>query len=130
MCICDCFMTTLGETTEKFEKKNGEYLYNVYVILLDDAAGKTRNARKNNPNRDPRKDCVYVGATIYDPAKRFKQHMDGHWTSSRWVRRFGKRLMPEIYERFKPLPQSKAYILEKELAKELRNKGYTVFGGH
>jgi hypothetical protein len=40
-----------------------EHHHNVYVVLLDPAVGKIRSVRSANPNRDPKKPCVYVGMT-------------------------------------------------------------------
>jgi len=37
--------------------------HNVYVVLLDPAAGRLRAGRAANPCRDPEKPCVYVGMT-------------------------------------------------------------------
>jgi predicted GIY-YIG superfamily endonuclease len=113
----------------EYRKIDGEYCYNVYVILLDDAVANIWKAPYFNPNRDPAKPCVYVGATIYDPEKRFEQHKSGH-KASWYPKTFGIRLMPELYEHLNPLPQSKAFKMEEELAGKLRKEGYTVFGGH
>jgi len=35
--------------------------HNVYVVLLDPAAGKLRRVRSENPKPDPKKPYVYVG---------------------------------------------------------------------
>jgi hypothetical protein len=40
-----------------------EHHHNAYVVLLDPAAAKIRSVRAANPNRDPKKPCVYVGMT-------------------------------------------------------------------
>jgi hypothetical protein len=40
-----------------------ELHHNVYVVLLSPAAGKLRKVQAENPKRDPKKPCVYVGMT-------------------------------------------------------------------
>jgi len=36
---------------------------NVYVVLLEPAVGKIRKVRAENPQRNPKKPCIYVGMT-------------------------------------------------------------------
>jgi hypothetical protein len=45
------------------------------------------------------------------------------------VRKYGLRLMPELYEHLNPMPFEAAAQMEIELAEDLRAKGYTVAGG-
>ena len=50
---------------------------------------------------------------------------------SAWVvRKYGVRLMPELYEHLNPMPFEAAVQMETELAEDLRAAGYTVTGGH
>ena len=100
----------------------------VYVILLDPKAAKDRKISKANPNRDKSKPCVYVGMTGLTPEERFQNHKSGVKAASA-VKRFGIRLLPELYECFNPMPFEAAAEMERELAEELRKKGYTVAGG-
>jgi hypothetical protein len=94
--------------------------YYVYVIELDDALG---------PRVDPRKPLVYVGQSVLPPAARFQQHLNDH-KASRYVKRYGKRLRPRLYERFNPMnTRAEAEAMERELARRLRKRGYTVYGG-
>ena len=46
------------------------------------------------------------------------------------VRKYGLRLMPELYEHLNPMPFEAAVQMELELAEDLRAAGYTVTGGH
>jgi hypothetical protein len=39
------------------------------------------------------------------------------------------RLMPELYAYLNPMPFEAATEMEKDLAEDLRNEGYTVAGG-
>ncbi len=95
--------------------------YYVYVIELDDTVGHRRNPRYPN---------VYVGQSAVPPAQRFRQHKEGY-RSSRHVRRHGTHLRPGLYRRFNPMAtREEAVAMERELARRLRNRGYTVYGGH
>ncbi|HXP59777.1 MAG TPA: hypothetical protein VN829_04750 [Dongiaceae bacterium] len=106
-----------------------EHHHNVYVVLLDPAVGRTRKVRAENPKRDPKKPCVYVGMTGLAPEERFANHKAG--TKAAWVvKRHGLRLLPELYEHLNPMPYEAAAQMEQDLAEDLRQAGYTVTGGH
>jgi hypothetical protein len=95
--------------------------YYVYVVELDDTVG---------PRRNPRYPSVYVGQSAVPPEERFRQHKDGH-RASRYVRKHGKYLRPGLYRHFNPMAtREEAVAMEQELARRLRNRGYTVYGGH
>jgi len=95
--------------------------YYVYVIELDDTVG---------PRRDPRYPSVYVGQSAVPPGERFRQHKEGY-RSSRHVRSHGKYLRPGLYRHFNPIAtRDEAVAMERELARRLGNRGYTVYGGH
>ena len=103
--------------------------HNVYVVLLDPAAGRVRAVRTANPGRDPKKPCVYVGMTGLNPEERFENHKQG--VKPAWVvKRYGLRLMPEMYAHLNPMPFEAAAQMEQDLAEDLRRAGYTVTGGH
>ncbi len=89
----------------------------VYVALLE----------------DPRRACrwgLYVGETSRDPDIRFDQHKTAY-KASRWVNRFGVRLLPELVEHLNPLRRWEAVDLEAALADELVRAGIPwVAGGH
>ena len=91
--------------------------------------GKIRKVQKLNPNRDPKKPCVYVGMTGLAVEERFENHKRGIKASS-FVKRFGLRLMPELYEHLNPMPFEAAAQMECDLTEDLRKAGYTVVGGH
>jgi hypothetical protein len=95
--------------------------YYVYVVELDDAVG---------PRRHPRYPSVYVGQSVVPPTERLRQHKEGY-RSSRNVRKHGKHLRPRLYRRFNPMAtREEAIAMEQELARRLRDRGYTVYGGH
>jgi hypothetical protein len=103
--------------------------HSVYVVLLDDAVNGLRRVRQANPDRDPEKPSVYVGLTGLDPETRFQNHKLGIRSVS-LVRRYGMRLLPELYAHLNPMPYEAAAQMERDLADDLRREGYTVMGGH
>jgi hypothetical protein len=117
------------KTNRRALQKEQTYHHNVYVILLSDAAAKHPSILRLNPKRDPLKPCVYVGMTGLPIDHRFENHKNGY--KSAWVvRKYGLRLMPELYEHLNPMPFEAAVQMELELAEELRAADYTVTGGH
>ena len=91
--------------------------HSVYIALLED---RRRACRWG----------LYVGETSRDPDARFDQHKTGY-KASRWVNRFGVRLLPGLVEHLNPLRRWEAVELEAALADELRRAGVPwVAGGH
>jgi len=105
-----------------------EFHHNVYVVLLSKAALKDRWILQRNPKRDPSKPAVYVGMTGLPVDHRFENHKNGY-KAARLVRKYAVRLMPELYAHLNPMPFEAAAQMEKDLAADLRNEGYTVAGG-
>src|SRR5262245_815029 len=103
--------------------------HSVYVVLLDPAVGRLGKVRAANPHRSPVKPCVYVGMTGLTPEERFANHRAGIKDAS-VVRRYGIRLLPELFAHLNPMPFEAAAQMEKDLAEDLRRAGYTVTGGH
>ena len=110
-------------------KPQPEQHHNVYVVLLEPAVGKLRKVRAENPQRDPKQPCVYVGMTGLTPQERFANHKAGIKAASA-VTRYGIRLLPELYAHLNPMPYAAAAQMEVDLAEDLRRAGYTVTGGH
>jgi len=104
--------------------------HNVYVVLLDDSIKKLITVRKLNPRRISDKPCVYVGMTGLLPEKRFENHKKGKKAGKGYVKKYGLKLLPELYEDRNPMTYDEAVIVEEALAKKLRREGYTVVGGH
>jgi len=91
--------------------------HSVYVILL-------RDGRRDDPWG------LYVGQTARDPDWRFDQHKLGYKASGA-VRRFGVRLLPELFDHLNPMRSWEALELEAALAEEFRRAGVPwVEGGH
>ena len=110
-------------------KKNRAIHYHVYVILLDDEVKHVAKVRGLNPDQDLKKPCVYVGMTGLSPSERLAHHLTGR-KASKYAKRYGIRLMPELYEGLNPLTYDEAIVAEAGLARRLRAEGYTVVGGH
>ena len=89
----------------------------VYIALLED---RRRACRWG----------LYVGQTSCDPDTRFDQHKSGY-KASRYVTRFGVRLLPDLVEHLNPMRRWEAAELEAALAEELKRAGVPwVEGGH
>jgi hypothetical protein len=109
-------------------KQEAAQHHHVYVVLLDRVVGRFRKVRAQNPERDPEKPCVYVGMTGLSPEERFANHKTGIKDAS-LVKRYGIRLLPELYAHLNPMPYEAAAQMEIDLAEDLRRTGYTVTGG-
>lgn len=73
---------------------------------------------------------LYVGETSQDPDLRFDQHKTGY-KASRYVKRFGVRLLPQLVAHLNPLRRWEAKELEPALAEAFRGAGVPwVEGGH
>ena len=119
----------MSRKRKRLRSDESEFHHNVYVVLLSKAALKDLSILQRNPERDPSKPAVYVGMTGLPVDHRFENHKNGY--KSAWVvRKYGVRLMPELYEHLNPMPFEAALQKESELAEDLRAAGYTVTGGH
>jgi hypothetical protein len=70
--------------------------------------------------------CVYVGMTGLTPEERFREHQRGNH-AAQFVKRYGVRLLPQLYKHFNPMPYALAVVMEAELARQLREQGYGVW---
>ena len=102
-------------------------LCSVYVIKLEDTVRKEKKVREANPDANPKMKCVYVGSTAKTPAERLSIHKVGGQRSSSIVRKYGVRLIPALSRNYPPMTRPQAERKEKQLAKQLRAKGYTVW---
>lgn len=100
--------------------------YHVYVIELSPDVLMLARFRKCNPNYVDGKPCVYVGMTGLDPDVRFDKHMAGIQSNS-YVRRYGLRLLPDLYEGFNPMSYQDAVAREVEVGIDLRSAGFGVW---
>ena len=109
----------------RYRGRRGDHA--VYVILLDRAVSAVRRFPAANPAWQPHQPCLYVGMTSRPPLARFREHQSGR-KSSRYVRRFGLCLLPELFHHLNPLDRSGAAALEQDLAADLRAQGCAVMG--
>ena len=118
----------MAGTRRKPARRPGRYHHSVYVVLLSREVWYEPKFRKCNPEYNPGRPCVYVGMTGQSPDVRFDKHKAG-LKSNRFVREYGLRLMPELYECYNPMPYEAALEMEVELAIGLREQGYGVWQG-
>lgn len=100
--------------------------YHVYVVELSDRVWNVMRFRRANPHWQLGKPFVYVGMTGLDPDVRFDKHKAGIQASS-YVRDYGLRLLPALYEKYNPMPYKAAQEMEVELGIALRKRGFGVW---
>ena len=100
--------------------------HNVYVVLLSKDVLYEGKFARCNPGYNPARPCVYVGMTGLDPDDRFDRHKAGI-RANRYVKLYGLRLLPELYEQYNPMPYGAACDTEVELGISLREQGYGVW---
>ena len=100
---------------------------NLYVIQLDPLVRKDSKAfREKNPNYKADKYCLYVGSSAHAPEKRFAQHKAGEG-SNRYAKKYGLKLLPELYQN-QPILRANNYVEEeKAYAEALRRQGHAVW---
>ena len=109
-------------------RRGRSHHHHVYVVELADAVWNEPRFRKANPEHQLGKPFVYVGMTGTDPDLRFDKHKAGI-QANRFVRDYGLRLLPQLYEVYNPMPYAAACEMEVELAIALREQGYGVWQG-
>ena len=106
----------------------GRKHHSVYVVELDDRVWNHARFRRANPDWQLGRPFVYVGMTGLDPDVRFDKHKAGIQANT-FVKDYGLRLLPELYERFNPMTYEAARDMEVELGIALRARGYGVWQG-
>ena len=86
------------------------------MVELSAAVCNESRFRNANPGYVLGMSLVYVGMTGPDPDVRFGKLKAGGIQSNRFVRDFGLRLVPGLYEAFNPMPYDGARDMEVELA--------------
>ena len=107
-------------------KRRNPQHYHVYVVELADAVWNNARFRRCNPDYRLGMPFVYVGMTGLDPDVRFDKHKAGIQANT-FVRDYGLRLVPALYERFNPMTYDEARDREVELGIELRAAGFGVW---
>jgi hypothetical protein len=90
--------------------------HSVYVVLLRNVKGRNEEA-------------FHVGLTGLTVEERYRNHLNGV-KSSRYVKKFAVKLVPERYAHLNPMRYEAAVVAERKLAAKLRRAGHTVYGGH
>jgi len=98
----------------------------VYVVELDREVLRERAFVRENPRRAPGALCLYVGSTCLPAEERLRNHLTGNH-GNRYVYRYGRRLRPEFTGHYPPMTRDEAELTERELALELRARGYAVW---
>ena len=98
----------------------------MYVIELSDEVWNVGRFRRANPDYLLGKPFVYVGMTGLDPDVRFDKHKAGIQANV-YVRKWGIRLLPQLYAMYNPMPYEGARDMEVELGIALRELGYGVW---
>ena len=85
-------------------KENRTYSnYYVYVIELNKKVSNLKKFRSKNPRYPESSGCVYIGQSIRTPSLRSEQHKE-RYKSNSYARRYGIKLLPELYDRYNPIP--------------------------
>jgi predicted GIY-YIG superfamily endonuclease len=100
----------------KTHKKRGVQ-NRVYIVLL-------KSVDKKRPGY-----ALYVGRTTRKPEVRFQQHKEGY-KASKYVRKYGVRLLPELFEHLNPMSNAESVELEISIAEALKKAGIPTYGGH
>jgi len=116
----------LGRWEDRIRTHDDRPARNIYVIQLDPSVFEKRAFKEKNPNYQSGKDCLYVGTSIYPPEERYAQHKSGEKASS-YVKNYGLRLLPELYQD-QPFLTANNYVEEeKAYAEALRIQGHAVW---
>jgi hypothetical protein len=89
----------------------------VYIVLLKVVSKKQSGY------------ALYVGKTNRTPEERFHQHKDGY-KASRYVKKYGIRLLPDLFEHLNPMSAAEATEFEVNIAEALKKAGVPTYGGH
>ncbi len=110
----------------KAPRRSLRHHHHVYVIELARSVWMEPGFRKANPDGDITRTAVYVGMTGLIPDVRFDKHKAGIQDGP-YVKAYGLRLLPALYEAYNPMPYAAAREMEVELAIGLREEGYGVW---
>ena len=115
-------------TAEPMRKRPQRHHHSVYVVELSKRVLEEPRFRRANPDYLPGMPCFYVGMTGLSPDERFDKHKAGI-QANRFVREYGLRLRPDLFEVYNPMPYEGARDMEVELAIALREQRFGVWQG-
>jgi hypothetical protein len=117
----------VGTWEDRLRTSHDKPTRNLYVIQLDPFVRKDSKAfREKNPHYKADKHCLYVGTTVITPKERFDQHKAGI-KSNRYAKKYGLKLLPELYQNQPILTATNYVVEEKSYAEELRCQGHAVW---
>ena len=111
---------TAGKVCKGFSAKTHKKLgvkSRIYIVLL-------KGVNKKRPGY-----ALYVGRTSRKPDERFQQHKDGY-KASKYVKKYGVGLLPELFEHLNPMSNAESIELEVNIAAALKQAGVPTYGGH
>ena len=123
---CDAALDRAVARLGPMPRREARHHHHVYVVELSDRVWNEPSFRKANPEYRLGKPFVYVGMTGLDPDLRFDKHKAGI-QANRFIREYGLRLLPHLYEVYNPMPYEAAREMEVELAIGLHEAGYGVW---
>ena len=100
--------------------------HHVYVVQLQREVLSRKKFTEANPDYCGSGLCLYVGLTGLSPSDRFDNHKSGY-KASKWVRDYGIRLLPPLYDSLNRMAWETANMVEERLAKLLRARGHAVW---
>ena len=100
--------------------------HRVYVVELSPDVHHEKRFAEENDYPDHTVMCLYVGVTGHDPETRFANHKSGY-KASKYVKRYGLRLRPDLYGSIPEMPYEEAEAEERRLARSLRRQGFAVW---
>lgn len=100
--------------------------HHVYVVRLDREVLSRKTFARANPEYSGSGLCLYVGLTGLSPPDRFQNHKS-NYKASKWVRDYGTRLLPPLYDPLNRMSWETAQHVEEGLANLLRARGHAVW---
>lgn len=100
--------------------------HHVYVIESSKEVLIEGKVKKCNPHYIAGRPCVFIGMTGLDSDVRFDKHKLGI-QSNRYVKEYGLRLLPDLYEEFNPMTYDEESEMEVEIGIDLQSAGFGVW---
>jgi hypothetical protein len=113
--------------TPRFHHSTESWQCRLYAIRLDPSVLQDPAFLAMNPGYVPGYPLCYVGMTSLTPEERFRQHSGGKINASRIAHQYGRELSMNLVPNRKPTRRTWVLKHERNLARELRAKGYGVW---
>lgn len=106
--------------------RDNDETYNVYIMELDPSVKENTKFQLANYGCDASKPCVYVGMPWFKSRDRFGRKRNAIHPAY-FPRKYGVRLLEDLYEIFNPMSRELASLMEKKLADALKGQGFSVW---